>query len=315
MHNPQRAYLILLPALLLATTLALAFVLQQQHLPDQPAPTSPLAPATPPPTNPEELGDVHWLRTWEEAEKAARVSGKPILILFQEVPGCSNCTHFGNNTLKHFLIVEAIETYFTPLCIYNNKGGKDAETLKRFGEPAWNNPVVRIVRPDGSDILPRMPEFRSSLPLVRQMRSSLDLSGVAVPQWLELLEEELQAREAGLHTATFSMYCFWSGEALFGDIPGVIETQPGFQNGKEVVQVKYDPARVSHEQLEAQSQPKGVIACKYNDGFRLDHEPKYYLLHSKYKGIKMTSLQACRVNSALSRKESPEGFLSPRQLN
>ena len=314
MPNPQRTYLILLPALLLATTLALAFALQQHDTPYPTAPLSPVAPVAPPPANPEELGDVQWLRNWDDAEQAARASGKPILILFQEVPGCSNCTLFGNNTLKQPLIVEAIETYFTPLCIYNNKGGKDAETLKRFGEPAWNNPVVRIVRPDGSDIVPRMAEFRNSLPLVRQMRSSLDLSGGAVPQWFELLEEELQSRAAGLHTATFSMYCFWSGEALFGNIPGVIETQPGFQNGKEVVQVKYDPARITYAQLEAQSQPKGVSACKYNDGFRLDHEPKYYLLHSKYKGIQMSSLQACRVNSALSRSESPDIFLSPRQL-
>src|SRR5689334_1545101 len=73
----------------------------------------------PPDPQPEELGRVHWLRDLQAGQAEAAKTGKPMLILFQEVPGCSNCTHFGNNTLSHPLIVEAIETYFVPVCIYN----------------------------------------------------------------------------------------------------------------------------------------------------------------------------------------------------
>lgn len=36
---------------------------------------------------PEELGKVEWLRDYGEAQAKAKESGKPILILFQEVPG------------------------------------------------------------------------------------------------------------------------------------------------------------------------------------------------------------------------------------
>jgi peptide-methionine (S)-S-oxide reductase len=67
-------------------------------------------------------------------------------------------------------------------------------------------------------------------------------------------------------TATFGAGCFWGIEAAFAKVPGVLETEVGYAGGKtanptykdvctdetghaEVVQVKFDPARVSYEQL------------------------------------------------------------------
>ncbi len=282
--------------------------------PNQQIPT-PVIQAPSDPNQPEELGLVHWLRDLDAGRAEAQKSGKPLLILFQEVPGCSNCTRYGNSTLSNPLIVEAIETHFVPVCIYNNKGGKDAEALKLFGESAWNNPVVRIVRADNQDIVVRMPNFNSSLQLVNGIRRALDLSGTTAPRYLELLEEELAAREAGLQTATFSMYCFWTGEGTFGGLPGVIETEPGYQDGKEVVKVQFDPAVTSRQKLEEQTQPKNMTVCSKNEGFRSDREPKYYLAQTDYKFIPMSSLQACRANSLVGQHKSPDEVLSPRQLN
>ncbi|MBC7774375.1 MAG: thioredoxin family protein [Phycisphaerae bacterium] len=262
-----------------------------------------------------ELGQVHWLRDLDAGRAESQKSGKPILLLFQEVPGCSNCTRFGNNTLSHPLIVEAIETYFVPVCIFNNKGGKDAEALKTFDEPAWNNPVVRIVRANNQDVVLRMPDFNSSLQLVNGMRRALDLTGVIVPRYLEHLEEELAAREAGLQTATFSMYCFWTGEGAFGSISGVIETEPGYQDGKEVVKVQFDPSVTSRTELEKLTQPKSFSACSKNEGFRSDREPKYYLAQTAYRFVPMTSLQASRANTLVGKGQSPEELFSPRQLS
>jgi len=37
--------------------------------------------------NPVEVGDVHWGRNFEAALKMSAKSGKPVLVLFQEVPG------------------------------------------------------------------------------------------------------------------------------------------------------------------------------------------------------------------------------------
>ncbi|WP_238015598.1 peptide-methionine (S)-S-oxide reductase MsrA [Dactylosporangium sp. AC04546] len=71
---------------------------------------------------------------------------------------------------------------------------------------------------------------------------------------------------AGLEVAYFGMGCFWGAERIFWRIPGVYSTSVGYQGGittnptyeevcsgmtghTEAVQVVYDPAKVSFEQL------------------------------------------------------------------
>ncbi|USB33552.1 peptide-methionine (S)-S-oxide reductase MsrA [Paenibacillus sp. YPG26] len=65
-----------------------------------------------------------------------------------------------------------------------------------------------------------------------------------------------------IQTATLGMGCFWSPEALFGQIPGVIRTRVGYAGGttdqpsyremgdhSEVVQLDFDPGIVSYEDI------------------------------------------------------------------
>ncbi|HEX9945885.1 MAG TPA: hypothetical protein VGG03_28085 [Thermoanaerobaculia bacterium] len=51
------------------------------------------------------------------------------------------------------------------------------------------------------------------------------------------------AAPAATETAVFSMYCYWTGEATIGRVPGVVRTRIGGLGGNEVVEVEYDPAR------------------------------------------------------------------------
>lgn len=265
------------------------------------------------PENPVELGDVHWLRSMDEAQARSKAEKKPILILFQEIPGCITCRTYGNEVLSHPLIVETIETYFVPLAIYNNRQGEDAEILRRFNEPAWNNPVVRIVDEKGNDLTSRLNGNYSPHGLSEMMTNVLVKKNGKAPLYLQLLTDELAARQKGTATATYTMYCFWAGEVLFGDVNGVISTSAGYQEGKEAVKVEYNPAVISKSQLDKIAQQS---TCKATNGgsFRPDTTPKYYLTHSKYCGIPMTEIQKCRVNSALSEGQNADVFLSPSQL-
>ena len=58
--------------------------------------------------------------------------------------------------LKKPPLVEAIEDLFVPLAIYNNKRGHDEEVLAIYKEPAWNNPVLRVVDAEGKSIIDRL---------------------------------------------------------------------------------------------------------------------------------------------------------------
>ena len=93
---------------------------------------------------------------------------------------------------------------FVRVCVHNNAAGEDARLLKRFGEPSWNNPVVRFLDGDGKDIIPRVANDWSLRTLIRRMRAALEKSGKKVPAYLALLDKELtpKARE----TATFAYW-------------------------------------------------------------------------------------------------------------
>ena len=71
---------------------------------------------------------------------------------------------------------------------------------------------------------------------------------------------------AGFETAVFGMGCFWGAERIFWRLPGVYSTSVGYAGGTtpnptyeetcsgrtghaEVVQVVYDPAKISYETL------------------------------------------------------------------
>ena len=285
--------------------------------------------------NPVELGKVNWIRNYDSGIQKAKSEDKPVFLLFQEVPGCATCQNYGKDVLSHPLIVEAIETLFVPVAVFNNKGGQDAKILQKFNEPSWNNPVVRIVDGQQKNIVPRVSGNYSKLGIVQAMILALYHQEKAIPTWLELLQQELKAQQYGTETATLSMYCFWTGEKQLGKINGVVSTQPGFMNGREVVQVEFDPAKVNYEtivksgkkdhvadlifthdddQSKALNKLGDQIAQSPKQNFRLDHTPKYYLSKTSYQYVPMTTIQATKANSLIGQGLSPDKVFSEKQL-
>jgi len=143
---------------------------------------------------PEEAGNVTWIRDLDTALAASRKSDRPVFALFQEIPGCAGCRQFGREVLSDPLIVAAIESEFTPLLIHNNKPGRDAEVLKRFGEPAWNYQVVRFLDAGGADLIPRKDRVWETGPLAERMIAALQAAKRPVPSWLSLLASEHSPR-------------------------------------------------------------------------------------------------------------------------
>jgi hypothetical protein len=156
-------------------------------------------------------------------------------------------------------------------------------------------------------------------------------SNQLIPEYLQLLQQEHSTKD--LRETHLSMFCFWSGEKNLGNLDGVLETQAGFMNRTEVVKIKYDANLLSENKLLKYASERKFADALYSDDqreisvaktlkiktdkpgkFRADKEPKYYLFKSEYKSLPMTSLQALKVNSALSNGISPQEFLSPRQL-
>jgi len=271
-------------------------------------------------TNPsnqtEELGKVSWFRDYDAALKAATKTKKPVLVLFQEVPGCATCRNYGNNVLSHPLMVEAIENLFVPLTIFNNKGGKDKEVLKKYEEPSWNNPVVRIVNSVGWDIVPRVAGNYSSLGLYSAMERALDNQKKEIPEYMRLLKADLlSANGDTVKEKYFKMYCFWSGEKHLGSADGVLSTKAGFMNGYEVVKVKYDSKKINESQLNNYARQAQISPIADNGAYRYsDKDHLFYLRKSPYQYLPLTELQKTRINSALGRGNSPVKFLSPKQI-
>jgi hypothetical protein len=194
-----------------------------------------------------EVGVVHWQRDLDAAIEASQRTGKPVFAFFQEVPGCSGCREFGSTVMSHEPLVQAIENEFLPVLIYNNRGGKDAEILARFNEPAWNYQVIRFLDGNGRDLIPRKDRVWTRDALAARMIEALEAAQRPVPGYLEVTayENAVELQEE----VAFAQSCFWTGEVRLGRIDGVITTEAGWIGAREVTLVRYRPDLVSLDAL------------------------------------------------------------------
>jgi hypothetical protein len=277
---------------------------------------------------PPELGKISWLRDFEEGLDRSKESGKPVLLLFDEVPGCQTVLSYGENVLSHPVIVSAAHAAFIPVAVYNNTGGVDREVLTAFGEPAWNNPVVRILDHQKRPLAPRVAGDYTAIGLAKAMITALRAAKQKVPDDLLRLSG-LAARTR--EKATFSMYCFWECEARLGRIEGVVAAEVGFLHGEEVVEVEFDPQVIDRARLielatkescartvytrsdsehEIALRVAGSRAYRTNEALRRSpRDAKYYLARSSWREVPMSETQALRVNAALRFGDDPSKFV------
>lgn len=268
-------------------------------------------------TNPlkqdQELGKVSWYRDYDVATSLSEKENKPVLILFQEVPGCATCRNYGDNVLSNPLLVEAIEDLFIPLVIHNNKGGKDRAVLNQFNEPSWNNPVVRIVDATGKNLTPRVSGNYSAKGLYKAMHTALINTYSEIPEYMSLLGKELSA----VHSTKekyYAMYCFWTGEKQLGATDGVLNTEAGFMKGREVVKVTYDDRKVDIKELDSYAKRNNFTPISQDNSYRpASNDEDYYLRHTPYKYLPLSNLQKTKINTALGNRKDASVYLSPRQ--
>lgn len=292
--------------------------------------------AAEPKAAPVEVGTIRWERDFPAALARARHENKPLLVVFTEVPGCMTCRSFGEDVLSHPLIAESAESLFVPVAIYNNVPGEDQRLLESFREPACNNPVVRVFDADRRELAPRLSGDYSIAGVARTMSAGLAASRTERPGYLQILAEEDAASRGDAERAAFAMHCFWDGEARLGAVPGVMSTSVGFLQGREVVEVKFDPTRLSYAQLLEQAraldctsriftrtdeqqaiagQRFGSAAVRTNELVQLSPTDfKKRLAGSEYRAVPMTPLQSQRLNASLSTGLPAEAILSPNQL-
>ena len=206
------------------------------------------------------------MRELNDALAASAETGRPVFALFQEVPGCAGCKQFGKEVLSDPFVVEAIEREFIPLLIHNNTGGRDAEVLRAYGEPAWNYQVVRFLDAGGDDIIERRDRVWETGPLLARMVATLEVAGRDIPDYLRLLEQQ---HSEYLGEAFLAQPCFWVGEMEIGQIEGVVVTEAGFMHGHEVTRVLYDQRVLNLETLYEKAARRNVASAVFADSNEL----------------------------------------------
>ena len=264
---------------------------------------------------PAELGAVPWRRGFDEARAEAARTNKPLLVLFNEVPGCSTVNTYADEVLQNPIVVDAASLFVTVFVSNNDGDGAaahgDRAVLAKYGEPTWNNPVLRIVDADGAMLAPRITHDTGASGLLRAMVTALDArarkGASPTPRWLRIVADESRPSI----TKTFACSCFWEGEASLGALDGVRTTEAGFVDGREVVRVTLDASHATDVERSARTLGYRDVSGDFTRAPKSDD--KHTLTRTEWARVTMTLAQRTRVNAALAAGEDPRELLAPSQ--
>lgn len=144
--------------------------------------------------------------------------------------------------------------------------------------------------------------------------------GIGLAAWVGWVMTAAAQQDTGTETATFSMYCYWTGEATLGRLDGLVASRIGHWGGREIVQVDYDASKTDlDEMVRALKQRSSFYSVVTPDAKARDEarqvvdadevvlfegkphfiEPKHSLRVAKPKiyALDLTEAQAIRLNA------------------
>jgi len=235
------------------------------------------------------------------------------------------------------LLIDSVEKAFVPALIVNNTGGDDAKVLKKFKEPAWNYQVIRFFDKDHKDIIPRKGIETNLAELAQRTEAALLKQKKDIPESLKMLRLETDVSKH--KKVAFAMFCYWTGEMELGGVDGVVYTESGWLEGREVTLVTYHTDKVQVETIikkaasvkcankvflpqNAQYKPSdetkhlkyGQLTDKYRIAKQSDQ--KKQLEGTKYSKINLSPIQKTKLNSFIIKDRSKiESVLTKKQLS
>ena len=259
---------------------------------------------------PIEVGIVSWHRDFEKSLVESKNTNKPILALFQEVPGCHGCKSFGKEVLSNKKLAKKIEDNFIPVLIYNNRGGKDSQILKRYKEPAWNFQVIRFLDHNGDDILPRRDKVWSLEETDQRIDKALNVFNSK--KISKTNNSNNNTSNTNLEQIAFAQHCFWTGEMELGGIEGVKKTEAGFYNGHEVTKVWFDKNKIDKAGLNKKAKSLGVASKTYAVDQTFENkyrkapksDQKRQLRGTQFENAKLSDFQATKINAFVRKDRS-----------
>lgn len=253
----------------------------------------------------------NWPTSLEAAFKASAISGKPVLAF-------RSSEKEAQKFLGSPLIREAIKSEFHPAIITT----KARDSLAQFFNEERNMIASVSLREIGEE----------SLAVV--MIEALQNTNREVPLYLRALSGEASADSVG--TVAFAMFCFWTGEQKLGGLNGVLTTEAGWVEHREVTKVTFDRAVLPFATLLAHATSydcaRKVFTTNNEDSAQADQsrlstsdltksyrkakssDQKRQLSGTVFQKFDLTPVQATKIN-AVARTEPKEAlkWLSPKQ--
>ncbi len=180
---------------------------------------------------------ITWQNSFNVAVEQSQRSGKPVMAILQSTPDCANCQALQRDLAAHPLLAEAVAEEFIALKLdrRHDRSSATASQHLLFLDTAMQ-PIATDAGPTPSPHT-----------IAVRMIQALEAVKRPVPNYLHAASMELET--AKHKQAAFAMFCYWVGEYELGKIDGVVATEAGWLEGREVTLVRYHQDRLALPEL------------------------------------------------------------------